>query len=371
MNIDKLPRFANIKEFVAKGLDFQAYPMQLQVLAELFGEVCWECTDPVFHTRPWVRHDMNNSVYWLRNGKCDHCHKTREELLSAKYDNYATHGYYTTGQRAGSTIMAAIASLYTEHRMLTLRIDGKHVTPNQYFDLKQPGITLQQFLVCTTLEEAQSTWEAREILRKQSPWYQEHDLILRYHDQHVNNNAVSTIYESTRSRGYRHLGLETQAVSVASAKTKIRGSTTYFALVSNAHWMADFDMLIGTLTECQRRVQTRAEALFRCGRANILNPCILAMSARNTVKDRLFREHHRKRYNKFATVRMQSRVIPSWDMRPDMDRATLNRTQSHEPEAFVRDFGCSLVGDADQLFDDYEAYLKECNFDAYEVCEGT
>lgn len=363
MNIDKLPRFANIKEFVAHGLAFQAYPMQLQVLAELFGEVCWECTDPVFHTRPWVQHDMNHSVYWLRNGKCDHCGKTREELLSAKYDNYATHGYYTIGQRAGSTLMAAIASLYTEHRMLTLRIDGKHVTPNQYFDLRKPGIMLHQFLVCTTMEEAQSTWEAREMLRKQSPWYQEHDAILYNQASISNDRMVCAIQESTRSRIYHHMGLETRAISAANVNRDIRGTTTYFALVSNAHWMSDFDKLIGTLTECQRFVQTRAEALFRCGRANVLNPCVLAMSARNNVKDRLFREHHRKRYNKFATVRMQSRVIPSWDMRPDMDRASFNRASGHEPEAFVRDFGCSLVGDADQLFDDFEAYMKERNFE--------
>lgn len=330
-----IQRYGNAREFISQGLRVQAYPVQLQIISELFGEVCWCCTDEKYKETFWERHDIENNIVFMRYGKCPKCGSLRSYLARKGLDKFAAQGTYLVGQRGGSTLMAAMASLYAEHWMLTNKISPR-ISENMD-DLPSPVNEITQLLVGPSLESIRALWETRQMLISGSPWYSLHD------DWYLRNGNV--IKTDWLWRNYAAVGVSAQAV--AAGDMRPRGRMSYFSIVSEVAWMENAEeTLLALNTATMTLHETALKNLDALGTE--FNPCVMSISARKDSHDLLFDIWCKVGIDVPGYGRVIAKVIPSWNMNPSMNKAVLLRNHGDDANIVMRNFGCQCDGDSKQ-----------------------
>lgn len=332
-----IQRYGNAREFISQGLRVQAYPVQLQIISELFGEVCWCCTDEKYRETFWERHDIENNIVFMRYGKCPKCGSLRSHLVNKNLDKFAAQGTYLVGQRGGSTLMAAMASLYAEHWMLTNKISPR-ISENNMGDLPHPVREITQFLVAPTNADTRTLWETRERLLQNSPWYKIHDAWYR-----GNGNAIKTDW---LSRNYAAVGVSAHAVAEGDIRY-LRGRTPYFSVTSEVAWMENAEDTLRTLN--MATLPLHATALGNLDSlGSEFNPCVMSISVRRDSHDLLFDIWCKAGIDVPGYGRVIAKVIPSWNMNPSMNKAVLLRNHGDDANIVMRNFGCQCDGDSKQ-----------------------
>lgn len=338
--MNTLQLYGNLKDFTASGLGFPIYPKQLQLLSELFGEVCWTCTNARHRTATWTRHDLSYNIHLLHFGVCPRCGTTRTKQITTDPRCFATQGSYMVGQRGGSTLMGCVASLYAEHRMLTLSTsDGAWCSPQSYFNLAT-DTALAQLIVCTDNKNVSSFLETRNSLRSNAPWFRALDSVLL--------GLSAREYCSRKDYGffssYEQHGLRLEIVTADKVRM-LRGNTAYFTLADTSNWMPEPDVVHVTLQHCLRTMYNECSKQVALN-ADTWNPCLLSYSARKNQHDFLLQQHFQHRFDLLDPKHIVE-IVPTWVMNPTHNRAELLRGRDNEQSA--RDFGCVCVDDLEAL----------------------
>lgn len=138
---------------------------------------------------------------------------------------FHTHtAVYTHGQRTGKAYLASALLLYAEHKMLTLDVAGKRVTPSAYFGLV-PGCELRATYIGTCIDVALDSYRCIVAQwRSKSPWFSSYLTFLKAEAERI---GLPTFAETGSSFVYLHRDLRT-TVEQAN-KMLLRGPTRYFA----------------------------------------------------------------------------------------------------------------------------------------------
>ena len=232
-------RAKNIHDFTSNYINIELMPKQFQVLVQALGEVCPFCTDMNFVESLYDEsfEEILSKVTLTEHGVCPKCGKTRLDQISLNRWIPCETICLSAGQRSGKTITAAVALLYTEHRLLTLDLLGNRMSPADYFNLEQdPG----GFLCSISGVSKNVVWKTNiclvNDLRDNSPWFQSY---LKHLDECGVENNCTYYIRNDYFFVYKHKNL--RVIIEESDKRSVRGRTRYFSVLDDYSWIENLE----------------------------------------------------------------------------------------------------------------------------------
>lgn len=212
-------RAKNIADFTETCLNITV-TRQTVALARILGEVCSYCSN--LHV---LRHRLSDirSVVLLNHGVCPKCGATKHDQVSDGYWNGWNQASLAIGLHGGKATSLAILSLYHEHKMLTLNVDGVRLTPWSYYGF-DPNTVLHNTLHAGSKQGLAKVSELVQFLRLRSPWY--HDYF-GYLDELGRTLGAEQYVADGTSVHYKHKNLITE--SLPNDVRRIRGRIIYFS----------------------------------------------------------------------------------------------------------------------------------------------
>lgn len=339
----EIPRYANFYEFTKRGLGVKAFPRQLQVVMQAYGEICMFCSD-----HEWANnmHDQTmdeilEHVVFMRFGKCPKCGKTRFDMIVNRHWYFPNRIALLVGQRGGKNMTLGMASLYQDHLYLTLEVDQRRVAPYEYFGLL-PTFVRQAFTGVTATQAFDNVWDQIVSIRKESPWYNTYFEFLKFHGQRLGQELYK-VSDTFVSYHHKRMGVTIKAPD----KRKLRGATRYFCGIDEICWfnsslseaaekkVGDVKEVWVSLNNSLRTIRNAADQLMRAGRYDVPNALSMDISSPFDVNDILSQHMREARQNQ----RIYAGHYATWEFNPNYTQESLAEEFVKDPEVAWRDFG--------------------------------
>lgn len=339
----EIPRYANFFEFTRRGLNVKAFPRQLQVVMQAYGEICMFCSNHEWannmHEQPMEQ--ILEHVVFMRFGKCPKCGKTRFDMLKHRHWYYPNRIALLVGQRGGKNMTLAMTSLYQDHLFLTLEMEDRRVAPYEYYGLL-PTFVRQAFTGVTATQAFDNVWDQIVSIRKESPWYNSYYEFLRYHGQRLGQELFK-ISDTFVSYHHKRMGVTIKAPD----KRKLRGATRYFCGIDEICWfnstmteaqekkVGDVKEVWVSLNNSLRTIRNAADQMMRAGRYDTPNAFSMDISSPFDVND-ILSQHLRESRSNF---RVYAGHYATWEYNPNFTQESLAEEFVKDPEIAWRDFG--------------------------------
>lgn len=342
-----IPRARNVFEFCTgrQFMNSKPFPRQLQVLAHLFGDICYDCSDQdiLYDMFEQDLGEIAERVQFLHNGRCPKCGKTRLDFYNSGDWAFPQSAALLCGQRSGKNVTLVYAAHYMNHRMLTLERKGRRVTPSAYFGLT-PTFLRMSFTAITLEQAMQNIYEQFIANRNESPWYREYHSFLqdagkRLGVELVTLNATYTTYH------HKSLGI---SCAVPDCR-KLRGRTRYFASVDEIAWfdskidasqvkkLGDASEVWQSLNNSLATIRNAADKLFIGGDYDVPMGLSFDISSPSDINDIMCRTVRKARNE----PRILTGHWATWEFNPnysrDSDFIRLEFTKNYDNA--LRDYG--------------------------------
>lgn len=342
-----IPRARNVFEFCTgrQFMNSKPFPRQLQVLAHLFGDICYDCSDQdiLYDMFDQDLGEIAERVQFLHNGRCPKCGKTRLDFYHSGDWAFPQSAALLCGQRSGKNVTLVYAAHYMNHRMLTLERKGRRVTPSAYFGLT-PTFLRMSFTAITLEQAMQNIYEQFIANRNESPWYREYHDFLRDAGKRLGVELV-TLNATYTTYHHKSLGI---SCAVPDCR-KLRGRTRYFASVDEIAWfdskidasqvkkLGDASEVWQSLNNSLATIRNAADKLFIGGDYDVPMGLSFDISSPSDINDIMCRTVRKARNE----PRILTGHWATWEFNPNYSRDSefirLEFTKNHDNA--LRDYG--------------------------------
>lgn len=332
----------NFLEFVTSkyGMSATILPRQLQIISELFGEICPFCSDPEVANNLYDQSldEILDRVCFLRHSKCPKCKRTKNDIFNEGRYKRPDRGYIIAGQRSGKSILSTLTSSYQLHRYLTLRdINGRPAVPYKLF--KNPPQPIYCTFTALTIKQVQENlWEPFKGYINESPWFKEYHSLLVYYG----NKLGAELYRAPQTfLQYNHKKIG--CLCEPPDKQKLRGKTRFFFSNDETSWFdisKDAKSKLGSAKEVLTAgnnslltLRNKARQQWDLGNFNCPTAIEFHTSSPAEVNDLMMRRLAESKSN----PRIYAVRYATWEMNPDY-RGPDDIGES-DPVILWRDFG--------------------------------
>lgn len=337
------------------------FPVQLQVLLRLFGDVCPYCSDWEFYCTDWdvslKMGDILDKIELLSDGKCKKCHKTRFDHFNDKLWIFPDELDLCWGMRSGkSAIGSGIAGSYVLHRYLRLP------NPADYFEQLKGQELFMRFIAITQKQAKDSNWMHFKRSVQNCDWFSQYHSFLDHHGKKKGMELVKWLNEHF---AYIHKGIVGYVQGAADDTS--RGRTSIFSSIDEIGWFsgtkdskrANPDETYLAYEASSATIRNMAFQLFKRGDYNVPTAWMVVHSSTKSKNDYMMRLLKRGKTN-FRKITSHK---ASWEVNAQLDQEYLEGKKLEDPKAFMRDFGSIPPFAEDPFIDNEELVLKAAVLD--------
>ena len=210
------------------------YPIQIQVLLQLFGDVCPWCSDFEFYLKDFdVMEKLGNiqdRLQFLEFGKCPKCSKTRLDQYNAELWYFPNELDLLWGMRAGKSAIVGLLGSYQLHRFLRIP------DPASYFNLLKGSLLVMRFVALTAGQANESIWHQFTRSVEENAWFHQYHDFLKHHEKRL---GVEIIKWLTQSFSYNHKKIT--GYYIGAAIDTSRGRTAIGSFFDEIGWWLGHD----------------------------------------------------------------------------------------------------------------------------------
>jgi len=316
-------------------LGLKPYPRQLQMMLQLFEDVCVYCSDPMWkNLQKQSMVEIQDRVVFLEHGVCPKCKKNRGDMFHDGHYTYPWEMDACIGQRFGKSIMTAMASSYVLHQFLMIS------KPYHYFNLAPT--TLHGTFTAIGFDQALDTlFTPFTDMLEESSWFKEYHKMLDFHGK---KQGVE-IYKSKDTflnYGHKQLLLYPKGPD----KRKMRGRTRFLYAIDEIGWFSGDGNQVTTNADEIDKALSRSMTTVRLAakrRRTELNdyncpmPIAFNISSPSHANDKIMRLVREGQGIPEKVVFHYS----TWEAHPTITRASLESEFRSAPEESERDFGAN------------------------------
>ncbi len=333
------------------------YPIQLQVLLKLMGDVCPWCSDWDFYSKDFdVLESIGNirdRIQLLEFGKCPKCAKTRCDQYDAGFWNFPNEIDLLWGMRSGKSAIVGILSSYHLHRLL------KIPDPASYYRLLKGSLLVMRFVALTAGQANESIWHQFTRSVETCAWFGQYHDFLRHHEKRL---GVELNKWLTQSFGYVHKKITGYYIG-ASIDTS-RGRTAVGSFFDEIGWWLGHDQskranpheTYQAYQKASRTVRNAAATRFSSGHYDTPTALIACASSTSSKTDYIM---HLIKLAKRDTKRVASHKA-SWEVNPEfaLNPDELKAEREANLKTFLRDYGSVPPFSEAPFFDNEDAIMR-------------
>lgn len=305
----------------------------------LFSEWCPRCSET-----EWLFHDhkvadtfveFEKKVCCLELGVCPSCGARKSELVNNKEMAFYWELAMRCGQRSGkSAVTGGQLSTYITHRLLKLQ------KPNTVYEL-MPSNMLHGTFVALTYQQAKDTlWEYYYGTLLESPWFQAYHAMLRDYEQTYGEKLLkfNDTFVQYRHRNFTYYPAGPD-MRVLRGRTRIQSAVDEIGYFDNDAGSKKVKMSAKGVYEALERslltIRAKGDKLLRAGYDNILTGYFTNVSSPCHIRDMICELTRRAEHSK----RMHGKVLPTWEMNPNITREDLEEEFLKDPVTAMKDYG--------------------------------
>ena len=312
--------------------------MQVAIAVITLAEYCPNCSDTDYLFNRIRAEDsygkFRKYVKLLEHGVCPCCSKDRRTLVRKHELRFFDELAVSAGQRSGKSALVAMISAYLLHRMLKLQ------NPNEVYGLMSSNVLHGTFVALTFGQARENLWDPFYGNILESPWFKGYN---------------SNLLDFSRKRGdelvklkdnfinYKHRRLLIYPAS--PDKRILRGRTRWLGAIDELGWFdneatskkikANANETYTSLGNSLRTLRSKAEKLMRQGFFNVPTAYFLNISSPSSARDKIMELVKKSQ----GSVKTYGIVKPTWELNPDVTRASLAEDFRRDPVVAMRDFG--------------------------------
>lgn len=338
------------------------FPLQLQVLLKLFGDVCPWCSDWEFYQKDFpVDMKVGNildKITLLIDGKCPKCGKTK---LDQYHDHYwqAPHELdLLWGMRSGKSAVAGMLGSYVLHRFLRIH------NPAQYFGLLRGSLLVMRFVALTAGQAEETIWGQFYRAVDQSAWFPTYHDFLKQHEKSLGlelKKWLATVFHYPAKGIYGYY--------VGASIDSSRGRTAFFTGFDEIGWWlggaqakrANAEETYAAYEKASRTVRNASMTRFLAGDYNIPTAYLAAVSSTSSKSDYIMRLIRSSKTDKKKVGSHKA----SWEVNPEFfnNPDALKDERENNPKIFMRDYGSVPPFSNDPFIDNEETVYKNIKLD--------
>lgn len=340
--------FLNIKE---------PFPLQLQMMLRLFGDVCAYCSDWEFYQTDWQvdqpLDDVLNRIQLLDDGKCPKCRKTRLDQYNDKLFFFPDEIDLLWGMRSSkSSMCGGMIGTYVLHRYLRLP------DPAVYFG-QLPGTELYMRFVAMTLRQAkQSNWMQFTGAVRRCDWFNQYHDFMSYFSRKQGIELVRWVLEGF---AYVHKSIVGYCVGAMNYDVERGRAAAFTSIDEIGLFEGDLESTqfnphetYTTYEKSSATIRSAARKKFLAGDYNSPTAVMAVHSSTKSKSDYIMRL---VKLGKTNPVKLVSHKA-SWEVNPGLDEEFLAGEKLKDPRSYDRDYG-SIPPFADEPFiESYDAVIK-------------
>lgn len=351
----QLPWAKNAYEWVTSSefLNIKSiFPLQLQVILKLFGDVCFYCSNEDFCNKEWnVNLEVGNilsEIQLLEDGLCPKCHKSRLDQYHDKLFFFPDEVDLLWGMRSGkSAVAGGMIATYVLHRMLRLP------NPAAYFGALQGQELYMRFVAMTLRQAKQTNWMHFTRGVQNSDWFSQYHDFMNYHSRKKGVELVRWLNEGF---AYVHKGII--GYVVGSANDVERGRTALFTSIDEIG-LFEGDMesrqhnpheTYTTYEKASATIRSAARKKFLAGDFNAPTAWMTVQSSTKSKTDYIMRLIKLGRTDQTKVTSHKA----SWEVNPNLDVEFLENERKKDPQTFNRDYGSEPPFAKDPFIDSFE-----------------
>lgn len=333
------------------------YPIQMQVLLRIMGDVCPWCSDWEFYLNDFeVTADLGNirdRLQLLEFGKCPKCGKTRCDQFEGGLWDFPNELDLLWGMRSGKSAITGILASYHLHRLL------KIPDPASYYRLLKGSLLVMRFVALTAGQANESIWHQFTRSVETCAWFGQYHDFLKHHEKRM---GVELNRWLTQSFGYVHKKITGYYIG-ASIDTS-RGRTAIGSFFDEIGWWLGHDQskranpheTYQAYQKASRTIRNAAASRFSQGEYDVPTAIMTCASSTSSKTDYIM---HLIKLAKRDKKRVASHKA-SWEVNPEFaaNPDELKAEREANFKTFLRDYG-SVPPFADSpFFDNEDAIMK-------------
>jgi len=338
-----LPQARNFYEF-ATSPDFIAniispYLEQALIGIKLFAEYCPRCSDTEWmkcenHVAQEGLAGIEAHVVMLDFGVCTNCDAGRCEMIKSGELNFYDELALNAGQRGGKSAVVAMLSAYMTHRILKMQ------KPAEVFGFASNTILHGTFCAITKGQAKENLWDPYYGILLDAPWFQKYHALLKRYESKL---GIELFKLRDTFVLYRHRNL---LVYPASPDLRVlRGRTRIFYSIDEiAYFDNDKDSSKKTmsaegtyqaLNNSLRTVRSKEGRLLSLDYDEALTGYAMNISSPDNARDKITELVRIAQ----GSTKMLGLHKPTWEMNPEITRASLAEEFRKNPLEALRNFG--------------------------------
>ena len=333
------------------------YPIQMQVLLKLMGDVCPWCSDWEYYLKDFeVTADVGNirdRLQLLEFGKCPKCGKTRHDQYQAGLWLFPNEIDLLWGMRSGKSAIIGILSSYHLHRLLKIS------DPASYYRLLKGSLLVMRFVALTAGQANESIWHQFTRSVETCAWFGQYHDFLKHHEKRM---GVELNKWLTQSFGYVHKKLTGYYLG-ASIDTS-RGRTAVGSFFDEIGWWLGHDQskranpgeTYQAYQKASRTIRNAAASRFSATNFDVPTALMACASSTSSKADYIM---HLIKLAKRDPKRVASHKA-SWEVNPEFaaNPDELKAERETNFKTYLRDYG-SIPPFADSpFFDNEDAIIR-------------
>jgi len=325
------PEFLNLKTL---------YPIQLQVMLRLFGDVCPYCSDWEFYSKDFKPDiplgNVLDRIQLLHDGKCLKCHKTRIDHYHDGFWRFPNEIDLLFGMRSGKSVLGGgLVGSYVLHRYLRLP------DPAGHFSLISGQELYMRFVAKTKQQAKQSNWMHFVTQVRGSSWFQQYHDFMNYHSK---KKGIEYVKWQVEGFVYVHKGIAGYLVG-AGTETNEKGRTSIFTSIDEIGMMEGEEdakqynpvEIYAAYEKASATIRPVASKLFLNGDYNVPTAWMAVHSSSKSKTDFMMRLVKQNINDPKKVVAHKA----TWEVNPTMpfDTEELQSELKKDPKIFWRDYG--------------------------------
>lgn len=327
-----------------KGIKFKPFARQMWIALQLFGEMCPNCSDPLWYADPtnipvdYNSRDFPEHVQLMEHGVCPNCGHGKHQFVKDGSMRNTMELSACLGQRSGKSILTGSLASYHIHKLLKL------VRPAEYYGLAS-STTLTGTYVGLTLGRAFNLlWRPVYNTIMDSPWFKEYIHFMQDEGKRLGTELI-TVKDT-----YINFRRSNMLISPAAPDSgKLRGDTRIQAAIDELGFFRfgsgsedlvtiNADEIHASLTNSLATVRTKATRMLKGGFDNVQQGLMINISSPSSVFDKIMTLVRQSEGSKT----MLGVHLPSWEVNPDLTEEDLAHYKiTLGLERFERDFGAN------------------------------
>jgi hypothetical protein len=340
------------------------FPIQLQMMLRLFGDLCAYCSDWEFCQTDWLPtesvQNILSRITLLEDGRCPKCKKTRLDQFHDKLYHFPDEIDLLWGMRASkSALCGGMIGSYVLHRFLKLP------DPAAYFG-ELPGTELYMRFVAMTLKQAKQTnWMQFTAAVRRCDWFNQYHDFMSYFSRKKGVELVRWVLEGF---AYVHKGIVGYCVGSGNYDVE-RGRTAMFTSIDEIGLFdGDIDSTqfnpLETYTTYEKSsatIRNAARQKFLLGEYNTPTAWLAAHSSTKSKSDFIMRLIKLGKTDPTKVISHKA----SWEVNPKLDPSFLENERRKDPRSYDRDYGSIPPFADDPFIDSYDLVIKTAVLDQH------